>query len=149
MISPRELLIVILGAVAGMPTTIPAARAQDIVQIERGSLERKAILDVVRASVERRLGIKVVFVVERLATFGDWAYAGLHPRTETGARIDYRRTRYAKSYIPDQDSDFVDALLRRDGGSWSIVEETFLPTDVAWEEWQRNYNLPRRLFLDE
>ncbi len=120
---------------------------KEIVEIEKGSPERKAILDVVRASVERRLGIKVIFVVERLAVYGDWAYADLHPRTEAGKRIDYRRTRYAKHYIPDLDSDAVDVLLRRDGTSWSIVQEAFLPTDVVWEEWVKTYNVPRELFL--
>ncbi|KAB2938000.1 MAG: hypothetical protein K8F92_15560 [Hyphomicrobium sp.] len=122
---------------------------KEIVEIEKGSRERKAILDVVRASVERRLGIKVIFVVERLAVYGDWAYANLHPRTEAGKRIDYRRTHYAKDYIPDLDSDAVDVLLRRGGTSWSIVQEAFLPTDVVWEEWVKTYNVPRELFLPE
>jgi hypothetical protein len=39
----------------------------------RDSLERKPILDAVRVPVERLLGIKVVFVVERMTMFGDWA----------------------------------------------------------------------------
>lgn len=122
---------------------------KEIVEIEKGSPERKAVLDVVRASVERRLGIKVIFVVERLAVYGDWAYADLHPRTEAGKRIDYRRTRYAKDYIPDLDSDSVDVLLQRAGSSWSIVQEAFLPTDVVWEEWVKTYSLPRELFSPE
>lgn len=146
--SRRCLLIVLVGLAAGASLGAPA-RAQDIVRIERGSPERKIILDVVRASVERRLGIKVIFVVERLVTFGNWTYASLNPRTEAGTRIDYRRTRYAGNYHPDLDSDSVIVLLRRSGSSWSIVQEAFLPTDVVWEEWVKNYGLPRRLFLDE
>lgn len=122
---------------------------QQVVEAARGATERKVILDVVRASVERRLGIKVTFVVERLATFGEWAYADLHPRTEAGKRIDYRKTRYAQNYHPDFDSDSVDVLLRRSGDAWIIVQEAFLPGDVVWEEWERQYNLPRRLFLAE
>lgn len=125
------------------------AHAQRIVQVDRSSPERKAILDVVRVPVERTLGINVVFVVKRLAVFGDWAFADLAPRTEAGGRIDYRRTRYARDYIPDLDSDTVHALLRRAGPSWMLVEEAFLPTDVVWEEWERKYRLPRRLFLEE
>jgi hypothetical protein len=144
----RNLLVIVL-AVAAEPWLGVPAYPQQIVQIERGSPDRKAILDVVRTSVEQRLGIKVIFQVERLAVFGTWAYAGLHPRTEAGNRIDYRRTRYARGFIPDMDSDSVDVLLRRDGPSWSIVQEAFLPTDVVWEEWQRKYKLPRGLFLAE
>lgn len=148
MLSRRELLTVMAGVATATWLNAPSY-AQQIVQIERGAPDRQAILDVVRASVQRRLGIKVIFQVERLAVFGDWAFAGLRPRTETGNRIDYRRTRYAKDYEPDLDSDTVDVLLRRNGSTWSMVEEAFLPTDVVWEEWQKKYKLPRALFLVE
>ena len=146
MVSRRELLIVMVGAAAALVTP---SHGQQIIMVERGSPERKAILDVVRAAVQRRLGIKVVFQVERLAVLGDWAFAGLRPRTETGGRIDYRRTLYAKNFDPEQDSDTVDVLLRRKGAAWTIVEEAFLPTDVVWEEWQGKYKLPRALFFVE
>jgi len=123
--------------------------AQQIVQVGRHSLDRKAILDVVRGSIERRLGIKVIFVVERMTLFDDWAFAALHPRNQAGNRIDYRRTLIAKDFDPELDSDFVEALLRRNGSSWSIVELAFLPTDVVWLEWEKKYKLPRALFFIE
>jgi len=148
MFARRQLLIVTAGAAAATWLSAPGY-AQRIVLIERGAPERTVLLDVVRASVQRRLGIKVIFQVQRLAVFGDWAFAGLRPRTETGSRIDYRRTLYAKDFDPEQDSDTVDVLLRRSGGAWGIVEEAFLPTDVVWEEWQRKYKLPRELFFVE
>lgn len=143
----RRTVLAILTSTAVIPAM--RASAQSIVLVPRGSPERKAILDVVRVPVERRLGIKVIFEVERLAVFGDWAFAEVHPRTEAGGRIDYRRTRYARDYVPDLDSDLVLTLLRRSGASWVVVQEAFLPTDVAWEEWVRSYKLPRRLFLQD
>jgi hypothetical protein len=148
MLSRRELLTIAAGLPAGIAFGT-AASAQSIVVLERGTPDRQAILDVVRGSVERRLGIKVIFVVGRLTLFGDWAFVGLRPRTEAGRRIDYRRTHYARNFDPEQDSDTVHALLRRSGTSWAIVEEAFLPTDVVWEEWIETYKLPRGLFLDE
>ena len=148
MIARRNLLLIVLTAAAAPWLSAPSD-AQSIVVIERGAPERTAILDVVRASVQRRLGIKVIFQVERLAVFGDWAFAGLRPRTEAGKRIDYRRTLIAKDFDPEQDSDTVDVLLRRDGAAWKIVEEAFLPTDVVWEEWQEKNKLPRELFFVE
>lgn len=146
MLSRRTILALLTSA-----SVFPVARtsAQSIVLVPRGSPERKAILDVVRAPVERRLGIKVIFEVERLAVLGDWAFAEVRPRTEAGGRIDYRRTRYARDYVPDLDSDLVLALLRRSGASWILVQEAFLPTDVVWEEWVKSYKLPRRLFLQD
>lgn len=146
MLSRRRLLMLMAAVAACLHTP---AHAQPILQIGRDSPERKVILDAVRASVERRLGIKVVFVVDRITVFGDWAFASVHPRNEAGNRIDYRRTRIAKDFDPEQDSDLAGALLRRKDAAWSVVEEAFLPTDVYWEEWETKYKLPRALFFSE
>jgi hypothetical protein len=113
------------------------------------SPERKLILDAVCASVERTVGIKIIFVVDRMTVSGEWAFASLHPRDAAGNRIDYRRTLIAKDFDPEQDSDLAGALLLRKGATWTVVEEAFLPTDVYWEEWETKYKLPRALFLSE
>ena len=147
-LSRRLVCRALLGLVVAV-IGVSRAPAQTVVLIDRNSPDRKPILDVVRGPVERRLGIRVRFVVERLALSGGWAYASLRPRTELDRRIDYRRTRYASNYHPDLDSDLVLVLLRRNGSSWSIVEEAFLLTDVVWEEWVKTYRLPRKLFLDQ
>jgi hypothetical protein len=115
----------------GASVTAPASdNAQQIIQVASDAPERKPILDAVRASFESTLGIKVVFVVERMTVTGDWTFASLHPRDAAGHRIDYRRTRIAKDFDPEQDSDLVGALVRRQGASWSLVEHALLPTDV-------------------
>lgn len=95
------------------------------------------------------LGIKVVFVVGRIRVFGDWGFASLQPRDAAGNRIDYRRTHIANDFDPEQDSDLVGALVRRQGGSWTLVESALLPTRVYWEEWEQKYKLPRAIFLSE
>ncbi len=84
MLSRRTILAILTAAAALFAVR---AQAQSIVLVPRGTPERKAILDVVRVPVERRLGIKVIFEVERLAVFGDWAFAEVHPRTEAGGSI--------------------------------------------------------------
>ena len=144
MISRRRWLMAMAAVALAAP-----AYAQQIVQIGRDAPDRKPILDAVRASVEGTLGIKVVFVVDRIRVFGDWGFASLHPRDAAGNRIDYRRTRIAKDFDPEQDSDLVGALVRRQGGSWTLVESALLPTDVYWEEWEQKYKLPRAMFLSE
>lgn len=140
------ILIFCLDSVANAQTRTPEQIApKEVVQIDKDSPERKAILDVVRGSIERKLGIKVVFQVRQLIIFREWAYANLRPRTEKNARIDYRQTLFAKDYLPDMDSDQIDVLLRREGNSWSIVEEAFLPTDVITMEWRDKHKLPNEL----
>ena len=106
----------------GASVTAPAsANAQRMIQVARDAPDRKPILDAVRASVERTLGIKVVFVVDRMTMAGDWAFASC-VRDAAGHRIDYRRTQIAKDFDPEQDSDLVGALVRRQGASSSLVE---------------------------
>ena len=136
------------GMVTAIAHCASLAHAQPIQQIGRDSPEREAILDVARVPVEQSLGIGVIFVVRRLALHGNWVFADLAPRTADGGRIDYRRTRFARDYHPDLDSDTVHVLLRRDVAGWLIVEQAFLPTDVAWDEWRQKHRLPRSLFVD-
>lgn len=143
-----------LAAALALSTTVwlgspLPAPAQTVVAIERNAPDRGAILDAERDVLEIQLGIKVKFVVVRLARYGDWVYAALRPRTAAGDRIDYRRTLYAKDYLPDMDSDHIDVLLKRRDAGWIIVEQAFLPTDVVWEAWQDKYRLPRDLFLSQ
>ena len=76
MLSRRQLVLATAALVAASALRTPAD-AQQIVQIGRDLPERKPILDAVRAPVERLLGIKVIFVVERMTMFGDWAFAAL------------------------------------------------------------------------
>jgi hypothetical protein len=147
MISRRQLLFVTALAAATLMRV--TAYAQQIAQIGTDSPERKSILDVARASIEHRLGVKVIFVVGRMTMYGDWAFAVLHPRDAAGNRIDYRRTLIGKGFDAEQDSDHFGVLVRRKGASWALVEEALLPTDVYWEEWETKYKLPRALFLSE
>ena len=148
MFTRRQIASFVIG-VAVTASFAASAQAQQVVLIERGSPEREILLNTVRVPVERWLGIRVIFVVKRLAIFGDWAYADLAPRTVTGDRIDYRRTRIAKQFDPEQDSDTLGFLLRRSGAGWTVAEDALLPTDVFWEEWQQKYKLPRELFFTE
>jgi len=148
MFSRRRMSIGVI-AVAFMAGLRTSVRAQQIVHIGRDSPERKAILDVVRVAVERLLGIKVIFVVERMTVYGDWAFVALHPRNEAGQHIDYRRTLIGKDFDPDQDSDYAAALLRRNGPTWTLIEDAFLPNDVVWVDWETKHKLPHRLFIDE
>jgi hypothetical protein len=53
---------------------------------ERGTPERKAIMDAARGPVESVLGLPVIFVVSVLRTDGTWAYLQAQPRNPMAAR---------------------------------------------------------------
>ena len=134
-------------AVAAVALAAPAY-AQQIVEIGRESPRRKPILDTVRAAVEGVLGVGVIFVVDRHPSVLGGRFASLHPRDAAGNRIDYRRTRIAKDFDPEQDSDLVGAFVRRRGGALTHAKSAFPPTKVYWEKWERRLRIPARDVLE-
>ncbi|HVG45048.1 MAG TPA: hypothetical protein VM890_09975 [Longimicrobium sp.] len=91
----------------------------------RGSAERKAILDAMRAHRRRFDAQPVIFVVGRLRVQRGWAWLSVAPQSPDG------RSRYEDE----------NALLRRRAGRWEVVEAmpaageregTPLEDDCAW-----------------
>jgi hypothetical protein len=83
-----------------------------------GTADRKAILQALRAPVERQLGKPVEFVVSELRGEPGWVFIQAEPQRPGGRRIDGR------SYFPD-DWDNMDgltttAILRKSRGRWRV-----------------------------
>ena len=72
----------------------------------RGSSERKAILDALRAEMRRFDARPVVFVVQHLKVQRGWAWLQVDPQSPDG------KSRYERE----------PALLRRTAGQWQVVE---------------------------
>ncbi len=72
----------------------PAAQAQAAYTPEKGSAERKAILDALRVPVERQLKQKVVFVADNFKVQGNWAFVG-----GTAAEPERRRAGLSRDRI--------------------------------------------------
>ncbi|AHB49474.1 hypothetical protein W911_15420 [Hyphomicrobium nitrativorans NL23] len=136
----------LLGAV-GM--TVPAM-SQQIVKPELGSALRAEILDAARPVFERETGGPVEFVINTLNVLDTWAYGNVRLQRPGGGRIDWSRTKYAEA---DAEGMFDPAgnqfLLRKsDAGEWMLVEYALGPTDVAWDWWRQQLNLPEALFTN-
>ena len=141
-----SLTLLLLGAVT---MTMPAA-SQQITKPERGSALRAEILDAARPVFERETGGPVEFVITTLNVFDNWAYGNVRLQRPGGGQIDWRRTKYAED---DAQGMFDPAghlfLLRKsDAGEWMLVEYALGPTDVAWDWWRQQLNLPEALFTD-
>ncbi|HET6146633.1 MAG TPA: SUMF1/EgtB/PvdO family nonheme iron enzyme [Polyangia bacterium] len=90
-----------VGGITGAPAPAqagPASQSGAVALPARGSQERKALLDTVRAY----LGTKLEFNVDRLAVIGDWAYFEGAEHAERGRAVA--------------------ALLRREHGAWTASE---------------------------
>jgi hypothetical protein len=132
----------VLPVLLGIGTAI----AQPVVSPPKGALLRAEVLNALRPAVEKETGGKLVFVVHALNVMGEWAYADVEPQQPNGDKVDWRKTRFRRDVEPDMFSGLVLALLRKQGGSWRVIEIAIGPTDVAWIEWQKQHKLPEALF---
>ena len=101
-----------LGFSAPVPLAHRARGASGSSQVEspytpaRGSGERRAILDALRAEMQRFDPRPIVFVIQHLRVQRGWAWLQVDPQS------------------PDGDSRYEreSALLRRTAGKWQVVE---------------------------
>ena len=111
-----------------------------------GSAERKAIMDSLRAPVEKRLRKKVVFKVDHLKVEGGWAFLRGVPQQPGGKAMDYRDTGYAGAIREGIFDDWICALLRKQGSRWEVVTFVIGATDVPWVDWGERYKAPPGIF---
>jgi hypothetical protein len=134
------LIVFIIGVASG------SAAAQSVYTPEKGSAERKAILDVLRVPVERQLKQKIVFVADDFRVQGNWAFVGGQPQSPDGGEPDYRGTVYYEA--KDQgafDNNFF-ALFKKTGGKWRLVKYMIGCTDVCYSDWWSRHKAPKAIF---
>ena len=115
---------------------------------QQGLTERTDILNALRPVIEKDLGQKVLFHVERLRSNGEWALFFGRPVRPDGTAIDFKKTRY-KSEIEMGvfDGDSTQALLQYKKGKWTVRTFVIGPTDVAWSGWMAEpYFAPKEIF---
>ncbi len=123
-----------------------ALQAQTPYTPEKGSPERKAILDALRIPVERDLKQKVVFVVENFNVLGSWAFVSGTPQNANGGSPDYSRTQYADALDSGAFDNNFFALLRKTAGKWKVTTYAIGCTDVCYADWWRRYRAPKGVF---
>lgn len=120
------------------------AFAASIYTPERGSAERKAILDSLRPAMEAAMRGPVEFVINEMNVMDGWAFISVEPQRPGGAAIDAAKTGFA------EDIGFMDglrtfAISRFDDGRWHHVEHHVGPTDVSYQYWTQLYGVSPKL----
>lgn len=134
------------AALIGVMLLAAAAFGQGVYTPERGSAERKAILDALRRPVERELKQKIVFAAENFNVSGGWAFVSGDPQSPDGGQPDYRGTPYQEAKDADMFDNNFFALLRKTGGKWKVVHYAIGCTDVCYADWWRRYKAPKGIF---
>jgi hypothetical protein len=125
---------------------VASLSAQSAYTPERGSPERKAILDALRIPVERDLKQKVVFVADNFKVQGSWAFVGGTPQNATGGEPNYSRTKYADAFESGAFDNNFFALLKKTAGKWKVTTYAIGCTDVCYSDWWRRYRAPKAVF---
>ena len=122
-----------------------SAIAQKAHTPQPGSAERAAIMDVLRVPCERDLKQKVIFRVQHLRVAGDFALARVVPLRPGGGEIDYSKTKYREDMEEGAFDAEAEALLRRSGSGWQLLEWRFGASDTEVPLWLEKYGAPRSL----
>ncbi len=134
------LFIAVLFVLAG------GSSAQSVHTPDKGSPERKAILDALRIPVERDLKQKVVFVADNFRVQGTWAFVSGTPQNSSGGDPDYSKTKYADQVDSGAFDNNFFALLRKTGGRWKVTHYLIGCTDVCYLDWWSRYKAPKAIF---
>ncbi len=113
---------------------------------ERGSQERKAILDALRIPVEKELKASVIFKIDHFKVQGNWAFLTGAPQRPNGSALNYRGTIYQEAVDAGAFDDGIVALLRKVNGKWRVVQYVIGATDVTYVDWDKEYKAPKGIF---
>jgi hypothetical protein len=120
--------------------------AQKVYTPEKGSAERTAILNALRAPVEKELKQKVQFAIDQFNVQGNWAFLNGEPQNLSGERPNYRGTKYQSAVDDGAFDNNFQALLRKTGGKWRVVTYAIGCTDVCWFGWWTRHKAPKAIF---
>lgn len=113
---------------------------------DKDSAVRKAILNALRAPVEKELKQKIVFSVENFKVQGNWAFLSGEPQNASGGRPNYKGTPYQEALEADMFDNNFFALLRKTGARWKVVTYAIGCTDVCYLDWSGRYKAPKGIF---
>lgn len=100
---------------------------------QRGTKDRSALMDAMRAHAEELLGAPVEFVVHDLRVSGRMGFADVHAQRPGGGAIDLSTTPGFREGTIDpemMDGTSMQALLRKSGDTWVAVHWAIGATDV-------------------
>ena len=125
---PFVLCVLFVGNIAAQTT--PA----------KGSAERKAIMDALRANAKNIKGLSgnIIFTVDKLQVQNGWAFIFATPQSADGTAL----TKFQEWCEYDQQ---IVALLRKRGKSWRVVARDVCPSDVSYGDWDKKYGAPRSI----
>jgi hypothetical protein len=97
--------------------------------------------------VSEDVGQPVSFTIDTVRVDNDWGWLVVQPQASAGGEIDWSQTKYATQAAEGvlDGGGTTYALLRRQGGAWTVVDLAVGPTDAAYIGWPQRYGAPASL----
>ncbi len=111
-----------------------------------GSPERGAIMDAIRGPIVAELRQPVIFKVELLRVRDGWAFLKAQPRRPDGGPIDFKKTKFREAVAQGMFDGGVQALFKKVGTRWEVVDWSLGATDVPYGDWWKKYRAPKAIF---
>lgn len=110
---------------------------------DSGSTERKAIVDGLRGRVKSVLKRPVIFQVNSLQVKDGWATISATLLKPDGSAFDWSGTKYERAWRKGDDFEGdVQALLRKRGNTWRVLDFELDATDYSMGEACRKRKCP-------
>lgn len=118
-------------------------------EVKSGTALRKTILNSIRTPTEAELGQKVEFVVSAIMSKGNWAFANGSMQQPGGKELDFSKIQDKDLKMQIEEGMFdnnFQAVLRKKGKTWVVVERAIGCTDVCWLAWKDLKGVPAEIF---
>lgn len=115
------------------------------VSLQPGDAAHGALLAMATAQSRQALEKDVELDLQAVDRSGHWALVRARLRDPGGAALSLQDTPFAEQAAAGATSDLAIVLFRLDGGDWTVVDQAFLPTHVAWLDWPRTHGAPSTL----
>lgn len=106
---------------------------------------RKTMLDLVRGPMERNVGMKLKFVVEKMVRQDYFVFLRFTPISANGNKINWKRTKWREAYDAGAFDPSGAALFKLVGSHWKMLTWAFGGTDVYWEPWPEQFGCSKAL----
>ncbi len=135
----RSIVLFAMVLLCGM-----AANAQQtVIHPKAGDPIRKTLFNAMRPAFEKDLNQKVIFKVDEIRVYQNWAYVGGEPLRPDQGPLDYKRTKYAGAVQAEIFGYDYSALLHKINGSWKLVTFDIGATDVVYADWWKRFRAPK------
>ncbi|MFZ7096564.1 hypothetical protein ACOPJQ_00800 [Luteimonas dalianensis] len=107
--------------------------------------DHEILTEMAAGQAREALGKEVELDLQAVDRSGHWALVRARLRDAGDDTLSLQDTPFAEQAAAGATSDLAVVLFRLDDGEWTVVDQAFLSTHVAWLDWPRSHGAPSQL----